>query len=301
MATMKVALSDGLGGSMVATDISDILFGEPKPVRSQVKLGVLKEDEVNVVVNGHVPLLSEVIAEVAARKDLGEKARGKGAKGINVVGLCCSANEISIRRGIPVAGNFLQQGLALVTGAVELMLVDIQCLMPSLSRVAACYHTKVVSTHEKARFPGMEHFDFNEENALKKAEEWITAVSLSSAAKSSKKEALGEDFSDLPVAAAAPEWMSEKAIAIGWYAVESGLLVVFGSPLPVGGSKNVERLLTRELFDLVGGGWAFEKDPIKAARIMIEHINRKRELLKLKPVRNKPLSRMEEEIQRATA
>ena len=95
---------------------------------------------------------------------------------------------------------------------------------------------------------------------------------------------LGEDFSDLPVAAAAPEWMSEKAIAIGWYAVATGLLVVLGSPLPIMGSKKVRKLLTEELFDIVGGGWAFESNPVNAANIMIKHINKKREALKLKPM-----------------
>lgn len=424
MATMKVALSDGWGGSMAATEISDILFGLPAPVRSQANLGVLKEDEVNIVVHGHVPLLSDIVAEVAMEEELIAKAKQKGAKGINVVGICCSANEVLVRRGIPVAGNFLQQELVLVTAAVELMIVDIQCIMPSLARVAACFHTKVVSTHEKARFPGVEHVDFKEERAVDIAKQLIeTAIDnfpqrdksrvhipkekvdmvvgftaegifhhlggkyratyrpLNDAIISGrirgvvavigcdnpknqsggshvamvkellahdilviqtgcaaiacgkagllKPEAafeyaglglreicetvgippvlhsgacvdnsriliecceilneggLGEDFSDLPVAGAAPEWMSEKAIAIGWYAVASGIFIIFGSPLPVLGSKNVERFLTEELFDIIGAGWAFEEDPIKAARKIIEHINVKREKLKLSPM-----------------
>ncbi len=429
MATMKVALSDGWGGSMTATEVSDILFGLPEPIRSRANLGVLRRDEVNIVVHGHVPLLSEVIADVSQIPEMVDKAKAKGAEGINVVGVCCSANEVLMRKGIPVAGNFLQQELALVTGAVELMTVDVQCIMPSLSRVAACFHTKIVATHEKARFPGMEHIEFREEEALDTAKRLVemaidnfphrdqsrifipdeqvdmvvgfttegifhhlggkyratyrplnnaviegrirgvaavvgcdntknqsggshmplvrellrhdvlvvqTGCSAVACGKSGllrpevafeyagkglrevceavgippvlhsgacvdnsriliecctilNEGGLGEDFSDLPVAAAAPEWMSEKAIAIGWYAVASGVFVVFGSGMPVMGSRNITNLLTKELFEIVGGGWAFEGDPLKAAHLIIEHINKKRGQLKLKPMLYEPV------------
>jgi anaerobic carbon-monoxide dehydrogenase catalytic subunit len=99
-----------------------------------------------------------------------------------------------------------------------------------------------------------------------------------------KEGGIGNSLDELPVAGAAPEWMSEKAIAIGWYVVASGVLVVFGTPLPVLGSANVEKFVTKEVEDLVGGKWAFEPDPIKAAHIMIDHIDKKRQALKLKPM-----------------
>jgi len=117
--------------------------------------------------------VSDIVAEVALKRELVEEAKKAGAKGINVVGMCCSVNEILVRKGIPVAGNFLQRELAIVTGAVELMIVDIQCIMPSLSRVASCFHTKVVSTHYKGRFPGVEHVEFSEDRALDVAEKLI--------------------------------------------------------------------------------------------------------------------------------
>lgn len=429
LSMMKVALSDGWGGSMVATEISDILFGLPEPIRSQANLGVLKEDQVNIVVHGHVPLLSDVVAEVAQDEKLITKAKAKGSQGINVVGICCTANEILVRKGIPVAGNFLQQELALVTGAIELMIVDLQCIMPSLSSVAGCFHTKIVSTHEKGRFPGVEHFEFKEEEAVKDATQLIemaidnyprrdrtrmhipkekvdmvvgftaegvfhhlggkyratykplnnaiiegrvrgvvavvgcdnpknesggshvamvkellahdvlvvqTGCSAIACGKAGllrpesaleyaglglrevceavgippvlhsgacvdnsriliecceilKEGGLGEDFSDLPVAGAAPEWMSEKAIAIGWYAVASGILVVFGTALPVQGSDKLEALLTKDMFEITGGGWAFQEDPIEAAHIIIKHLDKKRENLKLRPMLHPPI------------
>ncbi|MBN1458295.1 MAG: carbon monoxide dehydrogenase, partial [Armatimonadetes bacterium] len=95
---------------------------------------------------------------------------------------------------------------------------------------------------------------------------------------------LGEDISDLPVAGAAPEWMSEKAVSIGMYVVASGIFTVFGKPLPVEGSEAVCSYLTEELKDEIGASWAWEEDPVAAAQLMIQHINQKRAALKLQPM-----------------
>ena len=86
---------------------------------------------------------------------------------------------------------------------------------------------------------------------------------------------IGDSLDKLPVAGAAPEWMSEKAIAIGMYFVASGIFVVIGQPLPVEGSRRVVDLLTRDFEKSFGATWAFEPDPIKAAHRMIDHIDRK--------------------------
>jgi carbon-monoxide dehydrogenase catalytic subunit len=421
LGAMKTALADGWGGSMIATEASDILFGSPKALRAKVNLGVLKDDEVNIIIHGHVPLLSDIIVTASQSDDMLKLAQSKGAKGITVAGICCTANEVLVRRGVPVAGNFLQQELAVSTGAVEAMVVDLQCIMPGLTNVASCFHTKLISTHHKGRFPGMEHIEFKEERALEIAKEIVkkavenypnrdkskvnipkesmdliagftaeniyyylggkyratyrplndaiisgrlrgvagvvgcdnpkmqsgashiqmvkelikhdvlvvqTGCSALACAKegllvpeAAKKYAglglqevceavgippvlhtgacvdnsriliactnmvreggIGEGIDELPIAGAAPEWMSEKAVAIGWYFVASGALVVFGSSLPVAGSKNVMKYLTEDVEQLTGGKWAFEENPIKAAHIMINHIDKKRRALKL--------------------
>ena len=421
---LRTALSDGWGGSMIATDLSDILFGSPAPIRAKVNLGVLKEDYVNVVVHGHEPTLSDVVVAASQDNELVKLAKKKGAKGINLVGMCCTANEILMRHGIPVAGNFLQQELALITGAVELMMVDVQCIMPSLAEISHCFHTELITTSSKAKFPGVTHIQFEEEHALeiakniiRKAVEnyenrnqsrvvipkeemdliagftaedipkiiggrfragWrpvndgvisgrirgiagvvgcnnpnikhdfghtemvkelikndvlvvVTGCSAIANAKAGlltpeaafefagkglqeicetvgippvlhvgscvdnsriliacaelvKEGGIGEDLSQLPVAGAAPEWMSEKAVSIGFYFVASGVFTVFSTPQPVYGSQKVTDFITKELEDIVGGKFAFESDPIKGAHLMIEHINKKRKALKLKPV-----------------
>ena len=134
--TMRAALADGWGGSMLATDISDILFGTPSLCRAQVNLGVLKDDEVNLIVHGHEPTLSEMIVAASTDPELLEYAKSKGANGINLAGICCTANEVLMRHGIPPAGNFLSQELAIATGAVEAMVVDVQCIMQALAEVA---------------------------------------------------------------------------------------------------------------------------------------------------------------------
>ncbi|RPH49610.1 MAG: anaerobic carbon-monoxide dehydrogenase catalytic subunit [Desulfobacteraceae bacterium] len=409
---LKASIADGWGGSAIATEISDVLFGTPGPVRSQANLGVLKHDEVNIIAHGHEPVLSEMIVAAALDPKLVEQAKASGAKGINVVGMCCTGNEICMRHGIPIAGNFLQQELAVITGAVEAMIVDVQCIMPALGDLCECFHTKFISTSPKAKFPGAIHMEFNEEKAMEIAKKIVgTAVEnyanrnkervfipedktdcmvgfsaeaiikalggtldpLLDAVKSGAikgiagvvgcnnpkikhdkghielvKEliknnvlvtttgcnaiacakaglmlpeaaaqagdglkgvckalgippvlhmgscvdisriltvcaaianALGVDISDLPVAGAAPEWMSEKAVSIGAYVVSSGIFTVLGTVPQVLGSPLVTEILTKTANDVLGAAFAVETDPIKGARLMIAHMDAKRKAL----------------------
>ncbi len=420
---MRTALADGWGGSMIATDIQDVLFNTPQPIRSKVNLGVLKRDAINILVHGHEPVLSEMLVAASRDKDLLAMAEGQGAAGINVAGICCTANEILMRHGVPVAGNFLQQELAIVTGAVDLMVVDVQCVMPSVASLTSCFHTKLVTTSKKAKMPGVEHVDFSEESALDTAKEIVARAVESYSRRDPRKvnipesrsdmvagfttesvfqflggrfrgtfrplndavidgrlrgavgivgcnnpnithdyahieltrellkkdvlivttgcaaiadgkcgllrpEAayedagpglreicetvgippvlhvgacvdnsrilttlieivseggLGDDFSKLPVAGSAPEWMSEKAVAIGFYFVASGVLTHFGTPHPVLGSPNVRRFITKDVEEIVGGRFFFESDPVKTAATIIEHLDHKRADLKLAP------------------
>lgn len=174
---MRTSISDGWGGSMIATELSDILFGTPTPLKSIANLGVLKDDEVNIIMHGHEPTLSEMVVAAAQDPELLELAKKYEAKGINVVGMCCTGNEVLMRHGIPIAGNFLQQELAVITGAAEVVVVDVQCIMPALTSVADCYHTKVISTSPKAKFPGATHIEFHEERVYDIAKEIVrTAV-----------------------------------------------------------------------------------------------------------------------------
>jgi carbon-monoxide dehydrogenase catalytic subunit len=409
---LKASIADGWGGSAIATEISDVLFGTPVPVRSQANLGVLKHDEVNIIAHGHEPVLSEMIVAAALDPKLVEQAKASGAKGINVVGMCCTGNEICMRHGIPIAGNFLQQELAVITGAVEAMIVDVQCIMPALGDLCECFHTKFISTSPKAKFPGAIHMEFNEEKAMDIAKKIVgTAVEnyanrnkekvfipedktdcmvgfsaeaiikalggtldpLLNAVKSGAvkgiagvvgcnnpkikhdkghielvKEliknnvlvtttgcnaiacakaglmlpeaaaqagdglkgvckalgippvlhmgscvdisriltvcaaianALGVDISDLPVAGAAPEWMSEKAVSIGAYVVSSGIFTVLGTVPQVLGSPLVTKILTKTANSVLGAAFAVETDPIKGARLMIAHMDAKRKAL----------------------
>ena len=411
---LKASIADGWGGSMIATELSDVLFGTPTPVKSEVNLGVLKEDQVNIIVHGHEPVLSEMIVAAAGDPDLVAKARAAGANGINISGMCCTGNEIMMRHGTPIAGNFLQQELAVMTGAVEAMIVDVQCIMPSLGDLCDCFHTRFISTSPKAKFPGAVHMEFHEDKALEiaksivesavenfsrripekvfipdektdcmagfSAEAIIKALGgtldpLLGAIKSGAikgiagvvgcnnpkikhdyghvalvreliannvlvtttgcnaiacakvglmvpeaaeqagdglkgvcqalgippvlhmgscvdisriltvcaavANALGVDISDLPVAGAAPEWMSEKAVSIGAYVVSSGIFTVLGTVPPVLGSPLVTQVLTQTANDVVGAAFAVETDPIKGAGLMIANIEKKRQALGL--------------------
>ncbi|MBW2569342.1 MAG: anaerobic carbon-monoxide dehydrogenase catalytic subunit [Deltaproteobacteria bacterium] len=412
----RCALADGWGGSMISTELQDIMFGTPVPTRAVVNLGVLSKDEVNVVVHGHEPILSEAMVLVAEDPEMIEAAKNAGAKGINLVGVCCTGNEILMRHGIPVAGSFIQQEIVLATGAVEVMVVDVQCIMQSLPSVAKCFHTEVITTSDRAKIPGAKHMEVHHHNALQTARQIVqraidlypkrgeiniprhkmdvvagfsqetinhmlggefrasyrplndniingrikglgaivgcdsayvrsghmhTTVAkeliannvlvlatgcaatacgraglltpeaaslagpglrevcetlgvppvlhmgscvdnsriLMAATEIVREGGLGDDISQIPAAGCAPEWMSEKAISIGQYFVASGLFVVFGRTFPTTGSKVVTDFLFRKMEELYGGMWAVESDPIKMAKMMIEHIDKGRDAL----------------------
>ena len=173
---LRASLADGWGGSMIATELQDVMFGTPSPTFSEANLGVLEPNQVNVIVHGHEPLLSEMIVAAAADQELVELAKKQGAAGINVAGMCCTGNEVLMRHGVPVAGNFLQQELAVATGAVEAMVVDIQCIMPALGALTGCFHTRFISTSPKAKFPGATHMEFHEETAMQTARAIVEAA-----------------------------------------------------------------------------------------------------------------------------
>jgi len=172
----RAALADGWGGSMIATELQDVMFGTPVPVVSKMNLGVLKKDEVNIIVHGHEPLLSEMIAVASRDPEMVQMAQKLGARGINLAGMCCTANEILMRHGYPIAGNFLQQELAITTGAVDAMVVDVQCIMESLANVAKCYHTKLITTTPKAKIVGATHIQFDEHDAIHTAKNIVRAA-----------------------------------------------------------------------------------------------------------------------------
>ncbi len=175
----RAAIADGWGGSMIATDLQDVLFGCPYPLKSSANLGVLKEDHVNLVIHGHEPLLSEMIVQAAELPEMLELAKEKGAKGIQLSGICCTANEILMRHGVPLAGNFLQQELAIITGAVDAMVVDVQCIMENIANVAQCFHTKIITTNPRARIASGDtvHIEFDEHTAFEDAKKIVrTAI-----------------------------------------------------------------------------------------------------------------------------
>ncbi|MFU8818858.1 MAG: anaerobic carbon-monoxide dehydrogenase catalytic subunit [Desulfurivibrio sp.] len=170
----RCALSDGWGSSMLSTELTDIMFGTPVPRRSIVDLGVLKADQVNITVHGHEPLLAEALCIAAQDPEMLALAKKQGAKGINLAGVCCTGNEILMRRGIPVAAGFVQQEICLATGAVEAMVVDVQCVMESVGQVAKNFHTDIITTNYRAKMPGGVHIQFDEHEALNSAKRILT-------------------------------------------------------------------------------------------------------------------------------
>jgi carbon-monoxide dehydrogenase catalytic subunit len=426
----RTALSDGWGGSMVATEISDILFGTPTPVRGDVNMGCLKENEVNIIIHGHEPNLFESILESVNDPGLIEAAKEAGAEGINLVGMCCSGAEMISRHGVPHAGNFMSTETILVTGAVDAMGVDVQCIKQGLAKVADCYGTKLFTTNPRCHIEGVEHIEFHEhsprkctdaivENAIIRfknrnmpveipnirntgihgfSHEYInymlggtfrgsytplndniingrirgvagvvgctnprikqdyvhvelvkelikndvlvvqtgcSQIALAKAGLYTPEAAhlagpglsevcetvgmppvlglgscvdnsriliacsemvrvggLGESIADLPVAGAAPEWMSEKAISIGHYFVASGVYTIFGVTYPIIEDTKFHKLLFGGLEDMGFGKWGFAVDPYEMAHMMIAHIDKKRKALGIDKARDRVLMDM---------
>ena len=167
--SLRAGLSDGWGGSMMGTEFSDILFGTPKPVDTTANIGVMEKDMVNIIVHGHDPSLSEMIVFYAQDPELVALAKSMGAKGINIAGVCCTANEVAMRHGIPMAGNFLQQENVVLTGACEAIVVDVQCIFPALGPLSKCFHTKFITTSPIARMPDSDFIEFHEDTAAENA------------------------------------------------------------------------------------------------------------------------------------
>lgn len=174
--SLRAGLSDGWGGSMMGTEFSDVLFGTPKPIDTEANLGVMVEENVNIVVHGHDPSLSEMICEYADDPEMIAYAKEMGAKGITVSGVCCTSNEVAMRRGIPMAGNFLQQENVVLTGACEAIVVDVQCIFPALGPLSKCFHTKFITTSPIAQMPDSEFIRFNSKTAGENAKAIVKAA-----------------------------------------------------------------------------------------------------------------------------
>ncbi len=170
---IRSALANGWGGSMISTDITDILFGTPMPIKAEASLGIFKEDEVNIIVHGHEPSLAEMIVEAVSEPELIEYAKTKGAKGINLGGMCCTANEVLMRHGISTAGGFTNQEPAIMTGLIDVFTVDVQCIIPAIVEVAKKFHTIVVTSSDKVKIPGATHMPFDEHIAKEQARQIV--------------------------------------------------------------------------------------------------------------------------------
>ena len=423
LGAMRTALADGWGGSMMGTDISDILFGTPKPVRSNASLNVFMEDHVNLVVHGHEPSFAEMLVIASEDPEIASYAQSKGAKGVKLVGMCCTANEILIRHGIATAGGFLQQELGILTGMVEAMVVDVQCIMPAIGELSKKYHTKVITTTPKGKMKDAIHIEYDEHHALDLAKKVVrlaidnfpnrkkemvspanirpadmiagfsheyieymqggqyrgsfrplndaiiagrirgivglagcnnprisqdsmhnfltrelikndvlvvqTGCSAMASAKAgymtpenalenagmglrevceaigippvlhmgscvdnsriltvaaaiAEEGGLGDDIGGLPAVGIAPEWMSEKAIAIGTYFVASGVPIIFGAGSPVSASKSLKDLMENKWWSMVNAGFYFEEDPGKILELALKMIDTAREKLKIR-------------------
>ncbi|NNN12792.1 MAG: carbon monoxide dehydrogenase, partial [Acidimicrobiaceae bacterium] len=171
---LKLSLVDGWTGLTLAVDLQDILFGTPEVSVTEAAVGVLEASSVNIATHGHNPILSEKILYWAEK--MNDEAVAAGADRINVVGVCCTGNELSMRHGVKLAAHNSQSELILVTGAVDAMVVDIQCIWPQLAQVAKCFDTAFITTDPMVRIPDARHIPFEPQHADDNAQEIVRAA-----------------------------------------------------------------------------------------------------------------------------
>jgi len=163
---MRQVLRCGLAfawSSVVGSAIAmDCLYGLPKRSRISTNLGAISLDSVNIAVHGHSPVLVSAIVQAVRREDLVAGAKRSGASGIRLYGICCSGHSALAKFGdVTPLTNAVGAELALATGAVDLWVADVQDVFPGIMDVAACFHTRVVTTSDSARLPGAEHLAFD--------------------------------------------------------------------------------------------------------------------------------------------
>ncbi len=157
----RLGLVDAYCGMYPATTIHDILLGIPNVIQIKTGLTVIEADKINLIVHGHIPALPDAIVRAAEEYN----ADSKNSPKVNVVGMCCTGMEVLMRRGVNYAGDILQQELAIATGAIELVVADIQCTQPAIVDAASHFHTKVITTDPMSKIEGATHIEFDAEKA----------------------------------------------------------------------------------------------------------------------------------------
>lgn len=418
LTALRLSIATGYMGLVGTVTMQDILLGSPQLSATEADLGAVDPSRVNILAHGHVPLMATAVLQAVQSEEMLKLAREAGATGIDVHGSMCTGQELMQRQTTTAqgfksqTGNWLHQEYTVATGAVDLVMMDMNCSIPGLKEVADKFHTKLVSVDRILRMAGVEDcVDYQPEKAAEQAVELvkmaieaykkrgddifipknkskvvtgfgvesilgalggsldplldavksgaikgivavvgctnnrnghdtigvnlmkelikkdilvINAGCMSSAAQieslmtpeaaelageglkgvckalgippclnfgscvdigrigvvvTAIANILGVDPSQLPVAVSAPEYLEQKAVADGIFAVAFGLLTHLGPVPPVTGSPLVTRILTEDVESLTGGKVMVEQDPAKAAVIIESHIVSKRKAL----------------------
>jgi len=415
LTSVRLSIATGYMGLVGTITMQDILLGTPSIAQSEADLGVIDTNAVNIVAHGHVPLVATAVLKAVNDPELQKLAKEAGAEGIKVYGSMCTGQELMQRSDSSAKGfagqlgNWITQEYMVATGAVDLVMMDMNCSIPGLKTTADRFHTKLVSVDRVLRMEGVEdRIDYEPEKVEEQAKELIKlaietyknrgedihipeyksgavagfsvesilgalggsldplldavkngsikgiaavvgctnnrnghdsqglkimkelikhdVLVIGAGCMSSNAEieglmlpeaaeeageglkavckalgvppvlnfgscvdigrigvavtaiaaALGVDPSELPVVASAPEYLEQKAVADGIFAVAFGLLTHLGPVPPVTGSELVTKVLTEDIEGLLGGKVLVEEDAVKAVQAMVAHIDAKR-------------------------
>lgn len=418
LTVVRLSIAAGYMGLVATITLQDILLGTPALTKSEADLGIIDPETVNIVAHGHVPLVGTAVIQASQDPEMLELAQKAGAQGIKVYGSMCTGQELLQRSATSASGfagqlsNWLAQEYYVATGAVDLVMMDMNCSTPGLKTTADRFHTRLVSVDRIVRMAGVEeHVDYDPEKIAEQAKELVkmaieaythrgqdiyippykspvvagfgvetilgalggsldplldavkqgtvkgiaavvgctnnrnghdsrtitimreliknnvlvvAAGCASSAAEieglmdpAAAEQAgeglrsicqalglppvlnfgscvdigrigvavtaiaatLGVDPSQLPVVASAPEYLEQKAVVDGVFAVSFGITTHLGPVPPVTGSELVTKILTQDIEGLTGAKFLVEEDPEKAAQALVAVIDTKRRAL----------------------
>lgn len=174
--SVRLGIANEYQGLFLLDIIQEILMGTQEIQIKQQNMGLLKENMVNIVTNGHMPLLAHVAIDLASTHEWQQKAKEAGAEGIQILGHVCEGQQLINYEGTHnqkgyggQEGEWLSQEYLLATGAVDLFMFDYNCTVPTMPLFAKRFGTKLLSTHPVIKLQGTETLDFIPEKMSEQA------------------------------------------------------------------------------------------------------------------------------------
>jgi len=211
---LRLGIATAYGAQIPLELAQDALFGTPTPHPIKVDLGIIDPEYVNIVVNGHEPMVGAALIAAAHEPAAQEKAKAAGAKGLRIVGSIETGQELVQRFEVDdvfvgLTGNWLSEELAVATGGIDVFAADMNCTVPTLGALCAAHNTLLVPVSDLVGVDGAETpivFD------PAKAGEQVRQLMDLAVANFPKRKALGQDTPELRTGDAVAGFSTESIL-----------------------------------------------------------------------------------------